>query len=122
MGWNDFLGALKLIDCELKGGAASLLSAVDRLTYSMLVDCLKSQDPDAVKNAIDQLAAEKRPLAIPPLYLVSVAHPLPWVRGQASKALRQLIEPEKLAGLIEGKETGEAVLALIQEFGNYKRA
>jgi len=117
---SDFLGCLRLVEGELKAAADSALSAFDRITYSMLVDCLKSEDPAAVKEAIDQLVKEERAIAIPPLYLVAHAHPVPWVRQQASAGLQKLGDSVQIEKLTAGKDTLQAVKLLVEEYGHYK--
>jgi len=108
-----------LEDC-IKGAAASIASYLDLVSFKMVVNTLKSEDPHAVKNAIDQLVKEKRPVAIPPLYLVSTSHPTGWVRAQAKKGLAELIEEPELTRLTEGKDVKAALGALIEKFGNYR--
>lgn len=120
MSFDEFLASLRSMEEQMKARAGSVLSAIDRLTYGMTVDCLKSSDPMAVKTAVDQLAAEKRPAAIPPLYLVSVAHPNEWVRQQAAAGLAKIESPAKLKEITAGKDTKEAVKALIEEYGHFR--
>lgn len=117
---NDFLASLKMLEEQAKAGGKSVLSAFDRLTYGMLVDCLKSQDPNAVKEAIDGLARERRLVGVPPLYLVSVAHPNEWVREQAKAGLAKLVSPAELEKITQGKDTKVAVTALIEQYGHYR--
>lgn len=120
MSLNEFVGMLKALEDQIKAGTGSIFSAFDRMTYGMMVNCLKSEDPMAVKTAIDQLAAEQKPVAIPPLYLVSVAHPNDWVRQQAKAGLSKLIGDKELAKLTEGKDTKAAVSALIEKYGHFR--
>ncbi len=120
MNFNDFVVALKSVEEQVKSKAGSIFNAIDRMTFGMMIDCLKSEDPMAVKTAIDQLVQEKRPVAVPPLYLVSVAHPNEWVRQQATAGLGQLVPPKELAKLTEGKDTKAAVAALIQKYGHFR--
>ncbi len=96
------------------------MSAIDRLTYQALVDCLKSDDPQAVKDAIEQLAKEKRPCAIAPLYLVSQAHPLVYLKDAARSNLRKLISDQDLATVVAGKTLAQAVQDLIGRYGYYR--
>ena len=117
---DDFQSSLKLIDEHLRTAAASIMSAFDRMTYRMLIDTLKSEDPAAVKDAIDQLVKEKRMVAVAPLYLVSVAHPVPWVKEQAKKGLAKLVPAEKLNRLTDSQDIKGSVQKLIEEYGHYK--
>lgn len=110
-----------MVDEYVKTAASKILSGLDRMTFKMLVETLRSEDPEAVKTAIDQLAKEKRPVAIPPIYVVSVAHPHPWVRQQAKNGLKSLIPDEELKQLTDGKEVQDAVRALIGKYGHYKK-
>ncbi len=120
MNFPDFTTAIKFLEEEIKTGAGFLSSKIDKMTYAALINCLKSTDAIAVKTAIDQLASEKRPLAIPPLYLVSVAHPNEWVRRQAKVGLSKLILPTDLTKVTEDKDTKEAVMALIDKYGHFR--
>lgn len=120
MNFNDFVASLKTVEDEVKSRAGSVFSTLDRWSYGMMVNCLKSEDPMAVKNAIDQMVKEKKSVAIPPLYLVSVAHPSDWVRQQAVAALPKLIPAADLKKLTEGKETKQAVSALIEKYGHFR--
>ncbi len=86
----------------------------------MLVDCLKSEDLEAVRISISQLEKEKNPLAIPPLYLVAEAHPSSFIRERAAQALK-ILDPNQTANKIaNGKDYKEAVPELVKRFGNYK--
>ncbi|MBI4532739.1 MAG: hypothetical protein HY711_02235 [Candidatus Melainabacteria bacterium] len=117
---QEFQAYFQSIDDYLKKVCESILNKVDRATYSMLVECLKSEDPEAVDEAISQLVREKRLLAIAPLYLVYVAHPHSWLRARARLALKSLIADEELVRLTHGKNVSGSVEALIQKFGHYK--
>lgn len=117
---DQLKACLKIVDEYVRSAAGALISGIDRMTFQMLVNCLKSEDPEAVKEAIDQLAREGRPAAIPPLYVVSVAHPHPWVRQQAKGGLKSLVEEAELEELTRGKDVQDAVRALIARFGHYK--
>ena len=118
---QEFQAYFQSLDAYLRKSSESILNKVDRVTYSMLVECLKSDDPQAVDEAINQLVKEKRLLAIAPLYLVWVAHPHPWLRGRARDALRSLIADEELASLTQGKDIVGSLQELVQKFGHYKR-
>jgi Zn-dependent M16 (insulinase) family peptidase len=115
--FSDYLRALE--DC-VKDAAGAITSAIDRLSFQMLVDGLKSEDAEAVRNVIDQLVTEGKPAGIPPLYLVSCAHPQDWVRAQAEKGLYKLAPESEIKSLTEGKKVKEAVGILIQTYGHYR--
>jgi len=86
----------------------------------MLVDCLKSDDPEAVRVSIEQLAKENNPIGIPPLYVVAKAHPSAFIREKASNALKQLDPQGQATKIADGKQYKEAVVELVKHFGNYK--
>jgi hypothetical protein len=69
---------------------------------------------------IDQLVKEKRPVSIPPLYVVAKAHPLVPLRGKAQAALKTLGVDEEVEKLTQGKEMKDAVKVLVEHYGNYK--
>lgn len=117
---SEFLDGLKFLEAQIKSAADSFKSQFDRLTYGMLIDCLKSSDPQAVKDAIDQLVAEKRTACIAPIYLVSRAHPVDWVRTQAAAALPKLVSPAELEEVTKDKDIKAAVAALVDKYGHYR--
>lgn len=120
MGTDDFLACLKTIDEHFRAAAGSFWHGLDRMTFRMLVDTLKSQDAMAVREACVQLGKEKRPQAIPPLYLLSVAHPSDFVRGEAKKALDQIIPDGEIKQITDGKDIKGSVQCLIDKFGHYR--
>ncbi len=104
----------------MKTATSGIKQKFDRVTFRMLVDCLKSDDAEAVRVAIEQLAKEKSSVAIPPLYVVAKAHPSLSIREKAAHVLMQL-DPSGEAGKIaDGKQYKEAVVELVKHFGNYK--
>ena len=106
---------------ELVGGAAKgVLNKFDHMLFCALINCLKSNDFEAVSVAIDQLVKEKRLVSIPPLYFVSQAHPSDRAREKARVGLTAFGQEQKITALTEGKEIKEAVVALVKEFGNYR--
>lgn len=117
---SDFTDGLKACQDFFKEASSKLISTIDKLTYQALVDCLKSDDPQAVADAIDQLAKEKRPCAIAPLYLVAKGHPSAYLKDRARIALKQLISDDALAPIVAGKNLPQAVAALIDHFGYYR--
>jgi hypothetical protein len=104
----------------IKQATGSVMSQFDKMTYGMLINTLKSGDAAAVKTALDQIAKEKKPAGIPPVYLVSVAHANPWVREQATNALHNMAPEAEIAKLTEGKDAKEATRALIEHYGHFR--
>lgn len=109
-----------MVEEALKSAAKGMHSKFDSWTFKMLIGCLKSDDAAAVSVAIDQLVKEKRPISIPPLFVVSRAHPNPTVRGKASQALNELDPSCEVQNLTEDKDMHNAVKALVERFGNFK--
>ena len=118
---SDFLKQLQMVEDAVKGATKGLIAKFDSLTFKMTIGGLKSEDPTAVMIAIEQLAKEKRDISIPPLYVVSQAHPLPNVRAKAEEALKGLDEDNEIPALTKGKDVKEAVNALVGRFGNFKK-
>lgn len=118
---SEYENKFQSITDLVQGAANSIMSKIDHFTFKMLVNQLKSEDYEAAKTAIEQLAKEKRPLSIPPLYFVSQAHPNPRVRQKADKALDVVGDKKEIETLTAGKSTEDAVKALIEYFGNYKQ-
>ena len=100
--------------------ARSIMGKLDQFTFKMMVNGLKSNDYTAVKETIEQLEREKRPLSIPPLYFVSREHPVKAVRERATQALSVIGDGKEIEQIAEGKTTEEAVKALIQKYGHYR--
>ncbi|HEY9786411.1 MAG TPA: hypothetical protein V6D17_13470, partial [Candidatus Obscuribacterales bacterium] len=117
---SDFLTQLQAVEEAIKHAALGVKAKFDTWTFKMLIGCLKSEDPPAVLVAIDQLVKEKRPISIPPLYVVYKAHPNQAVRNRALVALTQLDPDKDFEKLTEGKEMKEAVKILVERFGNFK--
>jgi hypothetical protein len=117
---TDFQSQFQALADYLSGAAKSVMSKIDQVTFRMLVDNLKQGDYDVVREVVDQLLKEKRPLAIPPLYFVSRAHPNPYVRDYAGKAITQFAEFAQIEELSAGKSADEATRALIAKFGNFR--
>jgi uncharacterized pyridoxal phosphate-containing UPF0001 family protein len=90
------------------------------MIFGALIGCLKSNDFEAVKVAVDQLVKEKRPVSIPPLYFVSKAHPIERIREMVKTGLSAFGEDKKIEELTAGKEIRESVETLIKEYGNYR--
>lgn len=117
---DDFQKRFSGITDFVADAAKSLMGKIDHFTFKMLVDLLKSDDYEAVNNAIQGLEKEKGTLGIAPLYFVSKEHPNTLIRERATKAIAKIGDEKRVAELTEGKTTEEAVKALIQEYGNYR--
>lgn len=117
---SDFVSEFSKMTEMVGGAAKGVLNKFDHMLFNALIGCLKSNDYEAVKVAVEQLVKEKRPVSIPPLYFVSKAHPIERIREVAAKGLGAFKQEAKIAELTEGKEVKEAVEALIKEFGNYR--
>jgi hypothetical protein len=118
---SQFAETLSEIKTFVQTCTDSFLAKVDRASYISLVDCLKSEDPEAIRIAINQLVKEKRLLAVAPLYLVAKGHVVPWVRQQAEKGLDSLVPRAEIDELVKGKDLKEAVFLLIQHYGHYQK-
>lgn len=101
--------------------AKGVLNMIDQWSFKSLVDGLKADDYEAVVTCIDQLAKEKRPLGIPPLYFVGHCHPNPHVRTRALNGLKQFGVDKEIEEATAGKSLQEATKALIDKFGNYRK-
>jgi hypothetical protein len=110
------LNAENLITSATRGFFAKL----DQMTFKMVIDGLKGDDYQAVCIVIDQLVKEKRPVCIPPLFVVARAHPLPRIREKASEALKTLGQSEEVERLSADKSIQDAVKILVEHYGNYK--
>ncbi|MBU6453680.1 MAG: hypothetical protein KGS72_18010 [Cyanobacteria bacterium REEB67] len=118
---SDFAAEFGKVADLVNGAAKGVLNKFDQMLFNALVGCLKSDDYEAVKVAVDQLVKENRPVSIPPLYFVSKAHPNERAREKARVALSQFKQDEKIQELTAGKEVKDAVVALVKEFGNYRQ-
>jgi hypothetical protein len=105
---------------QIVSSSKGMLGKLDHFLYKSLVNFLRSDDYEAVATALDQLVHEKKEIAIPPIYFVSVAHPNERARQKARESLKHFNQDKKIEELTHNKETREAVTALIKEFGNYK--
>ena len=117
---SDFASEFNKVSDMVSGAAKGILNNIDHMLFKALIACLKSNDYEAVKVAVDQLVKENRPVSIPPLYFVSKAHPSERAREKARSGLTAFDQDKKIAELTEGKEIKEAVMALMQEYGNYR--
>ena len=117
---SDFASDFNKVADLVNGAAKGIFNKFDHMLFSALIGCLKSNDYEAVKVAIDQLVKEKKPVSIPPLYFVSMAHPSDRAREKAKQALTAFGEDAKIKALTEGKDLKVAVTELVKEFGNYR--
>lgn len=117
---SELVTMLKELEGFVKDASSSAFKKLDKTTYRMLIDGLKGEDPDSVKNVIDQLKKERHPLAIPPMFIVAKVHPIAWVRTQAQNALLDLAGANELEGLTAGKTFREQVKVLLEHYGNYR--
>ncbi len=117
---GDFDKIFKNIVKKISTGLEGILSFIDKKMFMSLVNCLKYDDPIAVKDALNQLIDEKNKLAIAPIYLASKKHPNSNIRELCDDALGKIDEKEKIEKITKGKETKEAVEELIDVYGNYR--
>jgi hypothetical protein len=117
---SELISGLKMVEDMLQGAAKGFFAKLDAMTFKMTLDGLKAEDYEAISITIDQLVKEHRSISIPPLYVVSQAHPNPAVRNKAYEALKKLDPKLEFEHLTEGKPVEEAAKVLIQRFGNYK--
>ena len=87
---SDLNSGLQMVEDLFKGATKGFFAKLDAMTFQMTINGLKNEDYEAVAIIIDQLVKEKKPVAIPPLYVVSQAHPNPRVRVKATEAIRAL--------------------------------
>ena len=104
----------------MRAAAGNVMSKFDQMTFRLLVNCLKSPDYQVVVDTLAQLEKEKRPIAIPPIYLLSAAHPDKRVRQRAAEALTAIDQSGEVEELTQGKEPDQAAKALIQKYGNFR--
>jgi hypothetical protein len=118
---SDYQSGFQSITELIQGTAQSLKSKFDSFTFKLLVNGLKHEDYTAVVTTIEQLAKEKNPMGIPPLYFVYKAHPIEKAREKAWKAIEIIGDKAEVERLVAGKETEDAVKALIMHYGNFKQ-
>lgn len=116
------LGAgLELVENMFRGVTKGFFSKIDEMTFKMTLNGLKADDFEAISITIDQLVKENRRISIPPLYVVSQAHPLVRVRTKAYEALTKIDPDREFEHLTEGKPLEAATRILIEKYGNYKK-
>ena len=118
---SDLAAGLHLVEDMFRGATKGLFSKIDEMTFKMTLNGLKSEDYEAISITIDQLIKENKPISIPPLYVVSQAHPNVRVRTRAYEALKSLDPHCDFEKLTEGKPVEEATRILIEKYGNFKK-
>ncbi len=118
---SELASGLKMVEDLFHGATKGLFAKLDEVTFKMTLSGLKSDDYDAISITIDQLVKEHRSISIPPLYVVSQAHPNVRVRTKAYEALKQLDPDLEFEHLTDGKPVEEATRLLLQRFGNFKK-
>ncbi len=118
---SDFKSKFQAITGFFHDAAKSIGEKFDHFTFKTLVDCLKSDDAEAVNTAIEQLKNEKNPISIPPLFFVVREHPSVVIRQKAKKAMDAIGDESRIQELTAGKSTEDAVKALIEEYGHYRQ-
>lgn len=116
----DFATSFQAIEELLRSAGDSVMGRVDRFTFKMLVNNLKSPDFQVVKDTLEQLAKEKRTVAIPPVYYVYAEHPDNRLRIVAERALNDLDPTKEWHSATTGKATKDAVTVLIHKYGNFR--
>ncbi|MBS2006325.1 MAG: hypothetical protein JST01_04755 [Cyanobacteria bacterium SZAS TMP-1] len=117
---SDFAAEFSKVTDMISGAAKGIFNKVDHMLFNALIGCLKSNDYEAAKVAIDQMVKENKPVSIPPLYFVSREHPVLRIREEAARGLKAFKQDKRIEELTAGKEIKEAVRALVEEFGNYR--
>lgn len=116
----DFISTFQSFEENFRSAIGGAMGKIDQITFKMLINNLKSTDYQSVVDTLDQLGKEKRPVSIPPIYFLSVAHPDNRIRTKAATVLN-LIDPKgEVPKLVADKGSEEAVRALIQKYGNFK--
>lgn len=118
---SDLAAGLQMVENMFRGATKGLFSKIDEVTFRMTLNGLKSEDYEAISITIDQLVKEHKPISIPPLYVVSQAHPNVRVRTKAYEALKKLDPHCDFEKLTEGKPVEEAAHVLIEKYGNFKK-
>ena len=117
---SDFLKSFLTVEEFVKNSTKGFLQALDHMSFKATVNMLKSNDVESVRIAIEQLAKEKNPLSIPPLYVVAKAHPNPFLKEKAQTALNIIDPTHEAEKLAADKSYKEAVFALVHHYGNYQ--
>lgn len=116
----DFASSFQAIEELLRSAGDSVMGKFDRFTFKMLVNNLKSPDFQVVKDTLEQLAKEKKTVAIPPVFYVYAEHPDNRLRIVAEKSLNELDPSKEWQTSTSGKSTKDAVTVLINKYGNFR--
>lgn len=116
----DFATSFQAFEEMIRSASDNVMGKFDRFTFKLLVNNLKSTDFQVVKETLEQLAKEKRPIAIPPVYYVFAEHPDTRLRKIAESSLKEMDPSGDWQSLTKGKSTKDAVIALIQKYGNFR--
>ncbi len=109
-----------MVEEAVRGASKGLFAKLDEMTFKATINGLKCDDYAAICITIDQLVKDKKPVSIPPLYVVSQAHPNLRARAKATEAISLLDSKNEVPKLTEGKSLKDSTEALIKRFGNYK--
>ncbi|CAN5260845.1 hypothetical protein BH10CYA1_BH10CYA1_35820 [soil metagenome] len=118
---SELASGLKMVEDMFHGATKGFFAKIDDVTFKMTLNGLKTDDYDAISITIEQLVKEHRSISIPPLYVVSQAHPNVRVRTKAYEALKKLDPDLEFEHLTDGKPVDEATRLLLQRFGNFKK-
>ncbi|HEY9678820.1 MAG TPA: hypothetical protein V6C76_12490 [Drouetiella sp.] len=118
---SDLSNNLEAVEGMLRGAAKGIFAKLDEMTFRMTLNGLKAEDYEAISITIDQLVKEHRAISIPPLYVVSQAHPNVKVRNKAYDALVKIDPSREFEHITEGKPLEEATRALVEKYGNFKK-
>lgn len=116
----DFATSFQAFEEMLRSASDNVLGKFDRFTFKMLVNNLKSTDFQVVKDTLEQLGKEKRPISIPPVYYVYAEHPDNRLRMVAEKSLHEIDPTGDWQKVTKGKSTKDAVMELIKLYGNFR--
>ncbi|HEY9776878.1 MAG TPA: hypothetical protein V6C81_24150 [Planktothrix sp.] len=116
----DFHTYLQYAENLIGGATKGIFAKIDQMTFKMVIEGLKRDDVQAVSIIIDQLVRERRPVSIPPLFVVAEKHPQEKIRVKAAEALHQLDPEGEVKRLTDGKTIEESVKILVEHYGNYK--
>lgn len=110
-----------MVEELFRGATKGFFRKIDDFTFKMTINGLKSNDYDAISITIDQLAKEKKLISIPPLYVVSQAHPNLRVRAKANEAIKAIDPHGDVEKITAGMSVRDGATALIEKYGNFKR-
>ncbi len=117
---NDFNDMFKDLLSKIGSGLTGIVSYIDRRLFMMEINCLKSNDTEAVKGVLDNLVKKKNKLAIAPIYLAYKKHPNISVRELCEGALSKIDNIDRIKEITQDKDDKESMEALIKTYGNYR--